>query len=177
MVVFFALFCDYLRPALWLDVLTCGSAWWTLSTNQHILANSGARRRGVARTCRRPASATRPTRRSSLPRRLLTDLGYPPGASQALTRTSAQGVEGKDSDVFVAEFVVDHRPPGLSELRGGRGVGQAARRRTPAALRNGRWLTWIGAMKNSTPTAGSGWSTRTRHIAPIHLPSAEDAMA
>src|SRR5664279_4556436 len=94
-----------------------------------------------------------------------------------LTRTSAQGVEGKDSDVFVAEFVVDHRPPGLSELRGGLGVGQAARRRTPAALRNGRWLTWIGAMKNSTPTAGSGWSTRTRHLAPIHLPSAEDAMA
>src|SRR5664280_323491 len=96
---------------------------------------------------------------------------------QRLTRTSAQGVEGKDSDVFVAELVVDHRPPGLSELRGGLGVGQAARRRTPAALRNGRWLTWIGAMKNSTPTAGSGWSTRTRHLAPIHLPSAEDAMA
>jgi len=30
------LFCDYLRPALWLDMLTCGSAWWTVSTNQHI---------------------------------------------------------------------------------------------------------------------------------------------
>ena len=36
--------CDYLRPALWLarypalwlDMLTCGSAWWTVSTNQHI---------------------------------------------------------------------------------------------------------------------------------------------
>jgi len=36
MVVFDVLFCDYLRPALWLDMLTCGSAWWTVSTNQHI---------------------------------------------------------------------------------------------------------------------------------------------
>ena len=38
MVVFDLLFCDYLRPALWLDILTCGSAWWTLCTNQHMLA-------------------------------------------------------------------------------------------------------------------------------------------
>jgi len=55
---------------------------------------------------------------------------------RTLARTSAQGVGGKVSGVFVTEFAVDHRPPGLSELRGGLGVGQAARRRTPAALRN-----------------------------------------